>query len=75
MSNILNVNEQDLNDFAKLAEQQKNQSAEKIINRILEPKHDVQFAETFKPITNKLTQLLKNQVLRMGIVKHHLYKL
>ena len=46
-------------DLPRLAEQQKNQSAEKFNNGILKQIHDVQLADTFKPITNNLTQVFR----------------
>ena len=41
----------------KLAEQQKNQRAEKNKNRILKQTHDVKLAESLSPITNKLEEV------------------
>ena len=49
-----NVTEQDLINLSKLAEQQKNQRAEKIKNRILKQTHDIKLAQTLSPITKKL---------------------
>ena len=49
-----NVTEQDLINLSKLAEQQKNQRAEKIKKRILKKSHDIQLAENLSPITKKL---------------------
>ena len=46
MSIFSNVTEQDLNNLRKLAEQQKNQRAEKIKNRILKQTHDIDLAES-----------------------------
>ena len=46
-------------NLARLAEQRKHQSAEKIEVRSLKQTHDVQLAEAFKPITKTLTQVLK----------------
>ena len=54
MSNYSKVTEQDLNNLRKLAEQQKNQRALKIKNRILNQTHDVKLAESLSPITKKL---------------------
>ena len=48
------VTEQDLINLSKLAEQQKNQRAEKIKNRILKQTHDIKLAQTLSPITKKL---------------------
>ena len=45
MSIYPNVTEQDLHNLRKLAEQQKNQRAEKIKNRILKQTHGIKLAE------------------------------
>ena len=47
----------------KLAEQQKNQRAGKIKNKILKQTHDVKLVENLSPVTRKLDEekkLLKN---------------
>ena len=54
MSIYSNVTEQDLINLRKLAEQQKNQRALKIKNRILKQTHDIKLAENLSPITKKL---------------------
>ena len=74
-----NVTEQDLINLRKLAQQQKNQGALKIKNRILKQTHDVKFAESLSPITKKLdevnkstkkiSELSKNQILKLQIIK------
>ena len=46
MSVYSNVIEQDLINLRKLAEQQKNQRALKIRNRILKQTHDIKLAES-----------------------------
>ena len=46
MSIYSNVSEQDLNILRKLAQQQKEQRAEKIKNRILKQTHDIKLAES-----------------------------
>ena len=51
MSFYSKVTEQDLNNLQKLAEQQKNQRALKIKNRILKQTHDINLAESLSPIT------------------------
>ena len=53
MSIYSNVTEQDLFNLRKLAEQQKNQRAEKN-KRILKQTHDIKLAESLSPITKKL---------------------
>ena len=63
MSIYSNVTEQDLDNLRKLAEQQKEQRARKIKNRILKQTHDIRLAESLSPITKKLDEvkkLLKN---------------
>ena len=54
MSIYSNVTEQDLENLRKLADQQKNQRALKIKNRILKQTHDIKLAESLSPITEKL---------------------
>ena len=53
MSIYSNVTEDDLDNLRKLAEQQKNERALKIKNRILKQTHDVKLAENLSPITKK----------------------
>ena len=54
MSIYSNVTEQDLDNLRKLAQQQKEQKAIKIKNRILKQRHDFKLAECLSPITKKL---------------------
>ena len=54
MSIYSNVTEQGLENLRKLAQQQKEQQALKIKNRILKQTHDVKLAESLSPITKKL---------------------
>ena len=72
MSVYSNVPEQDLIILRRLAEQQKDQRALKIKNRILKQTHDIKLAEIFSPITKKLEESTKklvklsnHQVLKM----------
>ena len=51
MSIYSNVTEEDLINLCKLAEQQKEQRAIKIKNRILKQTHDIKLAESLSPIT------------------------
>ena len=51
MSKYSNVTEQDLINLRNLAEQQKNQRAEKIKNRNLKQTHDFNLAKSLSPIT------------------------
>ena len=60
MSIYSNVTEQDLIILRKIAEQQKEQRAEKIKNRILKQTHDVKLAESLSPITSKLDETSKD---------------
>ena len=54
MSIYSNLTEKDLDNLRKLADQQKNEQALKIKNRILKQTHDVKLAENLSPITKKL---------------------
>ena len=69
MSINSNVSEQELIFLRKLAEQQKEQRALKIKNRILKQTHDIKLAESLSPITNKLDEV-KESTQKIGeIVK------
>ena len=57
MSIYSNVTEQDLDNLRKLADQQKQERANKIRNRILKQTHDVKLAESLSPITKKLDNI------------------
>ena len=59
MSIYSNVTEQDLINLRKLAEQQKNQRAEKIENKILKQTHDINLAESLSPITENVDDVKK----------------
>ena len=59
MSIYSNVTEKDLENLRKLAEQQKQQRALKIKNRILKQTHDIKLAESLAPITKKLEESTK----------------
>ena len=59
MSIYSNVTEQDLDNLRKLAEQQKNERARKIQNKILKQTHDIKLAESLSPITKKLDETTK----------------
>ena len=60
MSIHSNVTEQDLINLRNLAEQCKNQRAEKIKNRILQQTHDIKIAESLSPITEILDEVKKS---------------
>ena len=60
MSIYSNVNEQDLFILRKLAEQQKEQRALKIRNKILKQTHYKKLAESLSPITKRL-DLVENK--------------
>ena len=49
--------EQDLINLRKLPEQQKEQRALKIKNKIVKQTHDVKLAENLSPITKKLDEV------------------
>ena len=59
MSIYSNVTEQDLILLRKIAEQEKEQRALKMKNRILKQTHDVKLAESLSPITTKLDETIK----------------
>ena len=59
MSIYSNVTEQDLINLRKLAQQQKEQRAEKFKNRILKQTHDKKIAESLSPITKELKKSTK----------------
>ena len=59
MSIYSNVTEKDLDNLRKLADQQKEQRALKIKNRILKQTHDKKLAESLSPITKKLNETTK----------------
>ena len=54
------VTEQDLINLRKLAEQQKNQRAEKIKNSFLKQTHDKKLAESLSPITKRFDDVKKS---------------
>ena len=60
MSIYSNVTEKDLDNLRLLAQQQKEQRAIKIKNRILEKTHDIKLAESLSPITKRL-DLVENK--------------
>ena len=64
-----NVIEQDLINLRKLAEQQKNQRALKIKNRILKETHDIKLAESLSPITKKLYSINKSTKKIRKVIK------
>ena len=57
MSIYSNVIEQDLNILSELAEQQKEQRALRIKDRILKQTRDIKLAESLLPITKKLEEV------------------
>ena len=69
MSIYSNVTEQDLINLRKLAEQQKNQRALKIKNRILKQTHDINLAENLSPITKKLEEVNKSTQKIGAVIK------
>ena len=59
MSIYSNVSQKDLDNLRKLADQQKEQRALKIKNRILKQTHDIKLAESLSPITKELKKSTK----------------
>ena len=66
MSIYSNVTEQDLDNLRKLAQQQKEQRALKIKNRILENTHDKKLAESLSPLTKRLDLIENNKGEKIG---------
>ena len=67
MSISSNFTEQDMINLRKLSEQQKNQRALKIKNRILKQTHDIKLSESLSPITEKLDEV-KESTQKLGDV-------
>ena len=63
MSIYPNITEQDFINLAKLAEQQKNQRAINIKNKIFKQTHEKNLAESFEPVIKKLEEVFKKPVL------------
>ena len=75
MSIYSNVTEQDLINLRKLAEQQKEQRALKIRNKILKQTHDKKLAESLSPITEKLDEVNKTTQESLPPITKQLAKL
>ena len=69
MSIYSNVTEKDLDNLRKLAEQQKEQRALKIKNRILKQTHDVKLAESLSPVTKKLDTINESTQKISDVIK------
>ena len=69
MSIYSNVTEKDMENLRKLANQQKEQRAEKIKNRILKQTHDIKLAESLSPITKKLDEVNKSTKKISEVIK------
>ena len=67
MSFFSNVTEKDLDNLRKLADQQKEQRALKIKNRILKQTHVIKLAESSSPVTKRLDKL-KESTEKLGDV-------
>ena len=66
MSIYSNVTQEDLDNIRNLAQQQKNERALKIKNRILKQTHDIKLAESLSPITKKLDEIVKKSDVEDG---------
>ena len=66
MSIYSNVTEQDLVNLRKLAQQQKNERARKIKNKILKQTHDIKLAESLSPLTKRLDLIENNKGEKIG---------
>ena len=75
MSNYSNVTEQDLLNLRKLAEQQKEERALKIKNRILKETHNIKLAESLSPITKKLDEVKKTTQKSLSPITKQLAKI
>ena len=75
MSIYPNVTEEDLINLRKLAEQQKEQRALKIRNKILKQTHDKKLAEYLSPITEKLDEVNKTTKESLSPITKQLAKL
>ena len=69
MSIYSNVSQTDLENLRKLADQQKNERALKIKNRILKQTHDVKLAESLSPITKKLDTINESTQKISDVIK------
>ena len=69
MSHYSNVSEQDLDNLRKLAQQQKNERALKIKNRILKQTHDIKLAESLSPRSKKLDTINESTQKISSIIK------
>ena len=67
MSIFSNVTEEDMINLTKLAQQQIEQRAEKIGNKILKQTHDIKLAKSLSPITKKLDEV-KETTKKLGDV-------
>ena len=69
MSIYSNVGEQDLVNLRKLAEQQKEQPALKIKNRILKQTHDIKLAESLSPISKRIDEVKESTEKQGDVIK------
>ena len=69
MSIYSNVTEKDLYNLCKLADQQKNERALKIKNRILKQTHDIKLAESLSPLTKKLDSINESTQKINNVIK------
>ena len=69
MSIYSNVTKQDLEKLRKLAEQQKNERALKIKNRLLKQTHDIKLAENLSPMTKKLDTINDSTKEKSEVIK------
>ena len=70
MSIYSNVTEEDMINLRKLAQQQKEQRAEKIRNKILKQTHDIRLAESLSPITKKLDEVKETTKELGDVIKY-----
>ena len=69
MSIYSNVTEKGLDNLRKLAQQQKEERALKIKNRILKETHDIKLIESLSPITKKIDKINKSTKKLRNVIK------
>ena len=74
MSIYSNVTEQASIILRNLADQQKNQRAEKFENRNLKQTHGIKLPESFSPITEKIDEVKKSTQDLGDVIKNHNHK-
>ena len=71
MSIYSNITEEDMINLRKIAQQQKEQRAEKNKNKILKQTHDIKLAESLSPITKKLDEVKETTKELGDVIKNY----